>query len=736
MHRSLSDQQSLLYRITHRIRRSLDLQEILDAAVAEVQQFLGMDRIKIYQFRSDASGQVVAEYLGPDRRLPSLHGLNFPAADIPPQARHLFMEARVRNIVDVKAGLIGQSRLRDPITGEPIAEDWAFRPLDPCHQEYLMTMGVGASLGTPIFHHDQLWGLLVAHHVEPKEIPYAQLQGIQWLVDQLSMAIAQATFVIQAQAKAERETTISRVTTLLQSLTTIEFQPALEATIASFQGSGGRLFIHPEAFHPPLLATVDHDLKIYTCGRQPLMSERIQPDMEYCHGIQTHFQAIHEPWAITDIYQVSELRILQAAFRPTPIRSLLLVPLVLRQQIIGYLSIFRDEFATETLWAGRCDADDRQDLPRQSFASWRQTQTGLARPWLDSEVTLAQTLAGQFATAIEQYDLHQQVQNLNAHLETQVQERTAELQRANQHLQETLVELKQAQMQLIQTEKMSSLGQLVAGVAHEINNPISFIHGNTTHVIAYMQTLLSLVDYCQERYGKTDAELQAWMADFDLDFIAMDLRKVMSSIEKGTNRIREIVLSLRNFSRLDEADMKFVNIHEGIDSTLLILQYRLKGTIEIPEIQIIKQYGNLPLVECHASQINQVLMNVLTNAIESIERRDFDGKDQILSANSSTITITTQLHGTDQIHIAITDTGIGMTDETKAKLFDPFYTTKPVGKGTGLGLAISYQIITKRHGGTIQCSSTQEQGSQFVIIIPVRQSSRQRSFIGQAGEKE
>jgi signal transduction histidine kinase len=715
--------ENLLYRITHGIRRSLDLQEILDATVAQVQQFLRMDRIKIYQFHPDGSGQVIAEFLGSDRRLPSLYGLNFPADDIPPQSRQLFMAARVRNVVDVATGLIGQSRLRDPATGAVLSEDWAFRPLDPCHQEYLMAMGVASSLGSPIFYHDHLWGLLVAHHATPWEISRVQLQGIQWVVDQLSVAIAQADLVTQAKAKAEREAIISRVTMLLHSLTTIELQQALETTVAALQGSGGRLFIQPEIFDAALSTSADRCLRTYTCGQQPIMPVRLQQLMEQYHGIQTYFQSEQQPWAITDIYQESELRALQAAFRPTPIRGLLLVPLVLRQQIMGYLSIFRNEFATETLWAGQWDEDGRQDLPRQSFACWRQTQTGLVHPWLAAEVTLAQTLASQFAMAIEQYELYQQVQTLNAHLETQVQERTAELQQANQHLTATLAELQQAQTQLIQTEKMSSLGQLVAGVTHEINNPVNFIHGNIIHVGAYMQTLLSLVDYCQERYAPTDTDFQAWLDEFDFEFIATDLRKVLSSMENGTKRIREIILSLRNFSRLDEAEMKSVDIHEGIDSTLLILQHRLKSTVEDAEIQIIKQYGNLPLVECYVSQFNQVLMNVLTNAIDAIADRDRQLDAQSLRLAAYTITIATQVYGTNQVQIIITDTGIGMTAEAQAKVFDPFYTTKPIGKGTGLGLAISYQVITQGHGGTIQCGSTPGQGTRLVMVIPIQQSA-------------
>lgn len=229
------DQENLLRRITNRIRRSLELQEILNATVTEVQQFLGVDRLKIYKFHADTSGQVIAESLGEDRRLPPLNGLNFPADDIPPHARQLFIEAKVRNVVNVDSGLIGQSRLCDPETGEVIAEDWAFRPLDPCHQEYLTAMGIKASVTAPIFHHDQLWGLLVAHHATPLEIPLQQLRGIQLVVDQISVAIAQSTHLQYAQAKVERKAILNKIAAQLNSLTAIDLQAALESTVQALQ---------------------------------------------------------------------------------------------------------------------------------------------------------------------------------------------------------------------------------------------------------------------------------------------------------------------------------------------------------------------------------------------------------------------------------------------------------------------------------------------------------------------
>ncbi len=418
-----------------------------------------------------------------------------------------------------------------------------------------------------------------------------------------------------------------------------------------------------------------------------------------------------QPWAIADLYQTSEFRTLQPAFRATAIRSLLLLPLVTRQKIVGYLTIFRDELTTETLWAGYCDPDHRQDYPRQSFDIWRQSQVGQTQPWLAPELELALDLAQVFASAIEQYALYQQIFSMNATLEAQVQQRTAQL-------AQTLQDLQQTQTQLIQAEKMSSLGHLVAGIAHEINNPVNFIHGNIVHASAYMETLLRCVQICRDRIDAGDLASQALLAELDIEFVMEDVVKVMASMEVGAERIREIVLSLRNFSRLDQADVKPVDLHEGLDSTLMILQHRLKASVDRPEIQLVQHYGELPPVECYASQINQVFMNILANAIDALENHNGHRSFKEIQKQPNVITIATQLINPDQVRVTISDNGAGMTKAVQAKIFDPFYTTKPIGQGTGLGLAISYQIIVEKHGGRIECMSAPGQGTAFVIDLP------------------
>jgi signal transduction histidine kinase len=269
--------------------------------------------------------------------------------------------------------------------------------------------------------------------------------------------------------------------------------------------------------------------------------------------------------------------------------------------------------------------------------------------------------------------------------------------------------LQRTQAQVIQSEKMSSLGQLVAGVAHEINNPVNFIHGNLVHVNEYIQNLLDLINLYQERSHNKDPEIQEFIENIDLDFLMEDLPKTLSSMQVGANRIREIVLTLRNFSRLDESEMKPVNIHEGIDSTLLILQHRLKARSECPEIEVIKNYGNLPLVECYAGQLNQVFMNIISNAIDAIEEN---------SSLQDQITITTSLLNNEWVQIVIADNGTGISKDIQQQIFNPFFTTKPVGKGTGMGMSISYQIIVEKLGGKLECLSTPGNGTKFVIQIP------------------
>ncbi len=288
-----------------------------------------------------------------------------------------------------------------------------------------------------------------------------------------------------------------------------------------------------------------------------------------------------------------------------------------------------------------------------------------------------------------------------------------------EELEQSLFELRRTQAQLIHSEKMSSLGQMVAGIAHEINNPVSFVYGNLNPAFRYFQDLLRLIELYQRFYPHPPPEIQAEIETIELDFLKQDLTKLLESMQEGTRRIKEIVISLRNFSRLDESEFKKVNIHDGIDSTLMILRNRLKAKPNRPEIAIAKQYGSLPLVYCYPSQLNQVFMNILSNAIDALDEHSKTLSLTHLETYPSRIHISTEHIGENRLAIKIIDNGPGIATDIQDRLFEPFFTTKDIGNGTGLGLSISYQIIVEKHGGKLSCRSNPGQGTEFLIEIPI-----------------
>ncbi len=348
-------------------------------------------------------------------------------------------------------------------------------------------------------------------------------------------------------------------------------------------------------------------------------------------------------------------------------------------------------------------------------------------PIFDEKGNIAYALVA-FQDITDRKQAQKLLTDYNHILEAQVAERTEALRQQAQKLKLTLERLQRTQSQLIQAEKMSSLGQMVAGIAHEINNPTSFIYGNITPATGYAQDLLHLIALYQQYYPEPVAEIAEQIDAIEPNFIAEDFPKLLASIQQGAERIKQIVLSLRNFSRLDERECKRVDIHQGIDNTLVILQHRLKQQSNRPEIQVIKEYGELPKVECYAAQLNQVFMNILNNAIDALDELESSNQSSDVAGENEafnpTIWIRTEVVEPNKVVIRIANNGSAISSELQSKIFDPFFTTKPVGSGTGLGLCISYQIVVEGHGGELTCHSTPGGRTEFAIALPISRSKK------------
>jgi len=435
------NRENLLNRLTTRIRQSLELQEILTTTVQEIRSFLGTDRVKIYRFHPDDSGEVIAESIHGDC-LPSLLGLRFPAEDIPQVARELFVKVRQRVIVDVSSGRKTLHQLDSPETGKSLVrEDIRHCPVDSCHREYLTTMGVSSSLVVPILHQNSLWGLLVSHHSEPRQFDERELQIVQLLVDQVSIAIAQSDLLHRARLQADHEAKINQISVRLHSplkVTKIR-QIIVEEAVLALQGSGGRLYITAEP--------TGKAAQLYTTGDQPTCTlpwieetgfwqrimnscseasaevtglktweftpsdSLIPPSTSYSggSGVVSHL------YTIPDLYEEASLESLVPAFSGSGIRSILIVPLQYHQQCVGCLTIFRSEIETETLWAGRSNGDARNLRPRTSFEAWREVIKGQTQAWTPEEIKLAQALGTHLYMAVMQRRVEDMIKHQASH---------------------------------------------------------------------------------------------------------------------------------------------------------------------------------------------------------------------------------------------------------------------------------------------------------------------------------
>ncbi|BDA72614.1 hypothetical protein RIVM261_009210 [Rivularia sp. IAM M-261] len=483
----------LLHKLMNRVRQYAELSDILSVTVNEVRVFLETDRVKVYKFDTDGSGEVIAESV--NECLPSLLGQHFPAEDIPVEAREMFQTVRQRTIVDVAAQTIGLSRFLYPDSDN---NDIWFRHVDPCHIEYLISMGVNSSVVVPILHRQQLWGLLVSHHSVPRNVTERELQVLQLVADQLSIAVGQSTLLQQTRILAQQEATINRVAKLLHSMTEMQLQQALELAVSGLQASGGRVYIAPQK--------PNEEAQIYSCGSGSILNE------DYCDWLTTQptEPELNHIWVINDLLVSALPEYLANDFNKAEIRSLLIVRLEYRTSIVGYLSFFRRSIDTETLWARRRDPlDERHLRPVKSFEAWQELKKAQVNAWTAPEIDLANSLGSHFAMAIQQYQLYQKIHianynlhrdieqrkqfeskisALNAELETRVIERTTELQQANTELKHEVKERQQAQASV---ERLSRYNELILNSAGEgiygldSNAKLTFINSAGARMLGY-----------------------------------------------------------------------------------------------------------------------------------------------------------------------------------------------------------------------------------------------------------
>lgn len=650
---------TLLHRMTDRIRRSLELPDILTATVTELRSLLETDRVKIYRFEPDGTGCVVAESLNPDH-LPSLLGLYFPADDIPLAHRELFVKARQRSIVDIEAQSILFSRLDQPpttpLTSNQVqqlaVEEILERPIDACHVEYLTAMGVKSSLVVPILHQGQLWGLLVSHHAQSKQISHRNLQLVQLLADQVSIAITQSDLLNQTRQNAAQQTLVNQVSSLLHAPLQIEeiLQQVLEQITTALQAAGGRLYL--SANQPPA---------IYTCGVQPAFNldcaleetafwqqlnhrpSTASPEIDWL-ALHNNSQppAFVQLCTIDDLYQVHELENLQQTFQTVAIRSLLVMPLNYGAQQLGYLTLFRTEIDTDIAWAGRFDSDLRQDRVRSSFAMWREIKSGQAHPWTQQEQDWLKALGAHLIMAVMQHRLYR-----------------------CEHEQRVLVEMRNHELsraRRVAEEANRLKSDFLSSTSHELRTPLA--------------SILNYLKLLQEGLYDTETEHQEYIniAHQSAEMLVSILNDVLdlARIEAGRMPIEMETLSiaevLTDSQRLFEIDSRKTGI----------------------ALEIVCQ---VETVWADRVKLRQIITNLIANAFKFTEQ----GK------------ITVRCRQRDGIaEIAISDTGIGIDPSQREHLFEPFVQADGSIKrrygGTGLGLTICKRLV-ELMGGQIWIAS-------------------------------
>ncbi len=689
--------------IVAQIQSAKSLNDLCQMTVAEVRKITGFDRVMIYQFDKEGNGAVVAEDKA--EKLNPFLGLNYPSSDIPKQARKLYLLNWLRLIPDISYKPVPIVSPKNSLTSQPLDLSFSvLRSVSPIHIEYLQNMGIAASMSISLIKNEKLWGLIACHHYTPKYLNYELRAACEFIGQVMSLELQSKEGKedydyklylksIQTQIFEDISTSDNLSEVLVKCQHNLLKAVNAEGAAIIFGESCYRVGQTPgEAALKDLTALVQSDLK-----KEIFYTDSLAKDYPEAEGFKDTASGC-----------------LAIAISPD-------------QKI--YVLWFRPEVIRTVNWAGNpekiveIDEDGSERLsPRKSFELWKQNVKYKSLPWKECEIDAALELRKAMINIVLRQA--EKLAKLNAALEDSV---ARECQKTA-HLKTAMSELKRTQTQLVQSEQISSLGQLVAAVAYEVSNPINFISGNISYANEYSQKLIDLLQLYDEHYPSPLLEIQAAIEAAELEFIVEDLPKLLGSMKIGANRIREIVQSLQNFSRIDESDIKSVDIHDGLDSALLILSNRLKPKADKLAIHLIKEYGSLPLVECYAVQINQVFMNVLANSIDAIEEASMKGN---LSPQfgynagldkSGQIRIRTEFRtGEKSVKIRIADNGSGMLEAVSKKIFEPFFTTKSVGKGAGIGLAISHEIVVEKHGGTLTCISSPGEGTEFIIEIPLSQ---------------
>ena len=552
--------------------------------------------------------------------------------------------------------------------------------LSDCHIQVLAQFQIRANLIVPVLKGEELWGLLCVHQcAHPRRWQLGEIEFVKKIAGHFAIALQQAEYVEALQDKVARlERAKAQEKALFKITNRIRRSLGLETICDTATEEVRQLLGADRVAIYRFNSDWSGDFRFESVadGWKPLVN--VTATIADTHLMETAGgrYANNETFAVADIYTAGHSDCHVTLLEEFQAKAYAITPIFQGERLWGLLAAFQN------------------DAPRQ---------------WIEEEINLLTQISEQLGIALQQADSVFQIQAQSI------------------ELKQTLEELQQSQMQQIQNEKMASLGQLVAGIAHEINNPVNFIHGNITHIGEYVKALLTLIYFYQQHASQSATNIKAFEAkaeEIDLDFILEDLPKLLASMKMGTERIRNIVLSLRNFSRLDETGFKAVDIHEGIDSTLLILGSRIKDCGGQRTVEIIKDYQDIPLIECYPALLNQVFMNLLANALDAIEAVvEAEKSTDEVAAGTYKIWISTRLTEQEQVEIRVRDSGIGVENTVMPKVFDHFFTTKSIGKGTGIGLSISRKIIVEKHFGTLSLNSIPGEGAEFVVCLPIKLKS-------------